>query len=225
VNRCPNCDRPIEEREKVCPHCGAKQLPRRVIFGNRSEEFTLTAEEQPERGEELDRENWRFPSDLGARADRTSEEAFAKREGVRWGGFFRRLLAFVIDMFIIVVLAAFMFLLSYIGYTVGLAGYGRAITWRNAAPLFVFTTWGGMVLATLYFVVFHGMEGKTIGKWLLGLRVVGADQTAIGYRQALLRWLAEVVFAPLVVGFLWVLWSHEKKAWHDYLAHTWVIRD
>jgi uncharacterized RDD family membrane protein YckC len=225
VNRCPNCDRPIEELEKVCPHCGAKQLSRRVIFGNRPEEFTLTAEEPPERGEELEGEDWRFPSDVGARADRTSEQPAAKGEAVRWGGFFRRLLAFVIDILIIVVLAAFMFSLSYIGYSVGLAGYGRVITWRNAAPLFVFTTWGGMALATLYFVVFHGMEGKTIGKWLVGLRVVGADQTAIGYRQALLRWLAEVVFAPLVLGFLWVLWSHEKKAWHDYLAQTWVIRD
>jgi uncharacterized RDD family membrane protein YckC len=225
VVRCPNCDRPIEEADAVCPHCGAKQLPRRVIFGaGRSQEFVLTAEEQPGPGDEPEAENWRFPADLRARAY-SSGETGPRPENVRWGGFFRRLFAFVIDLIVIAVLLAIMLSLSYIGYKVGLAGYGRNLTWHNVTPLLVFATWGGIVLATLYFVVFHGSEGKTIGKWILGVRVVGADQAAIGYRQAFLRWIAAVVFAPFVLGFLWVLWSHEKKAWHDYVARTWVIRD
>jgi uncharacterized RDD family membrane protein YckC len=81
------------------------------------------------------------------------------------------------------------------------------------------------VLATGYFVLFHGMEGKTIGKWLLSLRVVGANNERISYRRACLRWLGTVGFAPLLLGFVWVLWSREKRAWHDYLARTWVIRE
>jgi uncharacterized RDD family membrane protein YckC len=224
VVRCPNCDRQIEEVDAVCPHCGAKQLPRRVVFGARPQEFTLTPEEAPEPRDEPETESWQFSSDLRGRAPRPAEETAVRAENVRWGGFFRRFFAFVIDLIVLAVLGTIMVLLSYIGYKVGLAGYGRAVTWRNVAPLLVFATWGGIALATLYFVVFHGLEGKTIGKWMMGVRVVGADQGAIGYRQALLRWAAEVVFAPLLLGFLWVLWSREKKAWHDYVARTWVIR-
>jgi len=80
-------------------------------------------------------------------------------------------------------------------------------------------------LATVYFVLFHGMDGKTIGKWFLSLRVVGAERERIGYRRACLRWIGSLAFAPLLLGFLWVLLSREKRAWHDYLARTWVIRE
>jgi uncharacterized RDD family membrane protein YckC len=138
--------------------------------------------------------------------------------------------------------------LIYIGYKVGLSAHGRAVTWGNETPLLFFFSWGGIGLATVYFVLFHGMEGKTIGKWLLGLKVVGKEQGTITFRRAFLRWLGTVGFAPLALGsarsllwgdglgvatfgfaplalgFLWILWSREKRAWHDYLAGTWVIR-
>ena len=55
------------------------------------------------------------------------------------------------------------------------------------------------------------MDGKTVGKWLLGLRVVGADQAPITYRHALLRWLGTIVgVAPDRIGFLWILWQPGK---------------
>ena len=125
----------------------------------------------------------------------------------------------------IIVLSVIMLVLSYIGYKVGLSAYGRPVTWQNSPPLFFFGTWGSIILSTAYFVVFHGMEGKTVGKWLLGLRVVGAERGSITYGQAFLRWLGTLVFAPFVLGFLWVLWSREKRGWHDFLARTWVIRE
>jgi uncharacterized RDD family membrane protein YckC len=86
-------------------------------------------------------------------------------------------------------------------------------------------TWGWIGLATVYFVMFHGMEGKTIGKWMLGLRVVGTEDRPVSYKQAFLRWVGMVGFAPIVLGFLWVIWNREKRGWHDFLARTWVIRD
>jgi uncharacterized RDD family membrane protein YckC len=87
-------------------------------------------------------------------------------------------------------------------------------------------TFGWAFLATAYFVVFHGMDGKTVGKWLLGLRVISAGQAPLTYRQALLRWLASIVVTvPLGIGVLWILFSSEKRGWHDRIARTWVIRD
>jgi uncharacterized RDD family membrane protein YckC len=112
-----------------------------------------------------------------------------------------------------------------IGYKVGLAAHGRPVTWQNVMPLMTVLSWAWIGLTTIYFVMFHGMEGKTIGKWMLGLRVVGIEERTITYRQALLRWVGMVGFAPILLGFLWVIWSREKRGWHDLLARTWVIRN
>jgi uncharacterized RDD family membrane protein YckC len=92
-------------------------------------------------------------------------------------------------------------------------------------PFFALLSAATAMLATGYFVLLHGMEGKTVGKWLLHLRVVGAENQRIGYRRAGWRWIASLALAPLLVGFLWVLFSRQKRAWHDYLARTWVIRE
>jgi uncharacterized RDD family membrane protein YckC len=226
VVRCPNCDRPIEESDTECPHCGAKQLNRRVILGVRREEFSLTPEEPYELGDDRELDELAMaPQGKAETENCAAEAARAPVTEVRWGGFFRRFFAFLLDVVAIVLLASVMGLLSFIGYKVGLSGYGRPITWRNGVPLLFLLTWGSIFLATLYFVVFHGGEGKTIGKWLLGLRVVGPEQSAVSYSRAFLRWLIMVAFAPLGLGFLWILWNPEKRGWHDYLARTWVIRD
>lgn len=224
--RCPNCDCPIEESDTQCPHCGAKQLNRRVILGVRREEFSLTPDDPYELGD--DREPDELPMVPQGKAEteyRAAEAARAPVKEVRWGGFFRRFFAFLLDVVAIVLLVSVMGLLSTIGYKVGLSGHGRSITWHNAVPLVFLLTWGSIFLATLYFVVFHGGEGKTIGKWLLGLRVVGPEQSAVTYSRAFLRVFVMMIFAPLGLGFLWILWSPEKRGWHDYLARTWVIRD
>ncbi len=194
---------------------------------SRPKEFALTAEEEPfESSERSPMEEWDIPAELlPPRAPVVAENSAGARAMIQWGGFLRRSCAFLIDLGFLLALSAAMSYLSYIGYKVGLAAHGRIVTWDNVTPLFVLLTWGWLGLATAYFVLFHGMGGKTLGKWLLGLRIVGAEQTEVTYKQALLRWLGAVGFAPLGLGFLWIIWSREKRAWHDFLARTWVIRE
>jgi uncharacterized RDD family membrane protein YckC len=134
-------------------------------------------------------------------------------------------LAFGLDLIVIAALSIVMFFMCYVGYKVGLSAHGRAVSWEQSTPLLVLVTWAFLGLATGYFVLFHGIGGKTVGKWLLGLRVVGAERSPITYRRAFLRWFGMVGFAPVLLGFLWILWSREKRGWHDLLARTWVIRD
>jgi uncharacterized RDD family membrane protein YckC len=226
--KCQNCEASILPLDERCPRCGAIPLHRRVFLGAREQEFTLTPEEETtELDDSSESEDWQFPYDQRKEkaGSEGADETKPAPDEVRWGGFFRRLGAFVIDVIVILALSAVMFFLIYVGYKVGLSAHGRLVTWENATPLVVLLTWAWIGLATGYFVVFHGLEGKTVGKWLLRLRVVGPRMGTIGYRRALLRWVAMVGVAPLLLGFLWVLWSREKRGWHDFLARTWVIID
>ena len=204
----------------------------------RAENFALTAEETPQDIEEpktaVEDQEWEFSPGAAATVDsvagRSAPVFIAPGEAVpdlRWGGFFRRLSAFVVDIAVIALLSTLMGIMAYIGYKVGLSAHDRAFSWNNAGPLISLLTFACMGLTTIYFVSLHGMEGKTVGKWLLGLRVVGKDQRPISYRRALLRWIGTVGLgcASLGLAFLWILWQREKRGWHDFLARTWVIRD
>jgi uncharacterized RDD family membrane protein YckC len=236
---CQNCDAPVLVTDETCGKCGAKLLPHRVFMGvPKAENFTLTAEESPQDIEEpkaaVEDQAWEFPPRVDTIDDSVPGPSapvfFTPSEAVpnvRWGGFFRRLSAFLVDIAVIALLSTLMGVMAYIGYKVGLSAHHRFVSWKNAGPLVSLLTFACMGLATVYFVSFHGMEGKTVGKWLLGLRVVGRDQRPISFRRALLRWIGTVGlgFASLGLAFLWILWQREKRGWHDYLARTWVMRD
>lgn len=228
---CQNCHAVVPTDAEHCEKCGARLLHRRVIFGApRAQEFRLTPEAEPIEVDDpvTEMADWQFPERSKMSAVVASAQAPNETpRQLRYGGFFCRLGSFVIDCVVIFFFAALVAVMALIGYKVGLAAHGRSVSWDNAPPLMVLLTFGWSLLATAYFVVFHGMEGKTIGKWLFGLRVVGSDDQAISYQRALLRWIGSVGFGTATIGlsFLWILWSPEKRGWHDAVARTWVIRD
>lgn len=224
--KCQNCDAPVLAADESCQTCGARLLHRRVVIGvPKADDFRLQAEEPASEIDEPAKTGvWDFPARNEAR---TLPHEFEAMVEARWGGFFRRAGAFLVDILVIALLSALMAVMAYIGYKVGLAAHNRAVSWSNAAPFLSFMTTASVGLATVYFVVFHGMAGKTIGKWLFGLRVTGAGRVPITYRRALLRWIGTVGLgaASFGVAFLWILWQREKRGWHDFLARTWVIRE
>lgn len=183
-------------------------------------------EESYELGDYPEAEEWQLDREpMVELIDQSEADNAAQTEPPEWGGFWRRAGAFVIDAAVIILLAAVMFTLSYVGYKVGLSAHGKSVTWQNVTALLVLLSGGGIVLSGVYFSFFHAAHGQTIGKRLLGLRVVGREMVAITFKQAFVRWLVAAGFAPIGLGFLWVLWSREKRAWHDLAARTWVIRE
>ncbi len=227
---CQNCDAPVLASDERCDKCGAKLLHRRVFLGAaKTEDFALTADEAVSEFEEPPAEEDPEPLFQAgwAQAPHAVVIDSAPPAEPRYGGFWRRLGAFVIDLAMIFLLCTVMAVMAYVAYKVGLAAHNRGVSLGNASPLVVLLTMAGVFLTTAYFVVFHGMDGQTIGKLVFHLRVVGADRQPISYRRALLRWLGTVGLgmASLGLSLLWILWSREKRGWHDFLARTWVIQD
>jgi uncharacterized RDD family membrane protein YckC len=144
---------------------------------------------------------------------------------VRWGGFFRRLSAFTIDIYVLTFFSLLLFYLSRIGFRVGMAAHQRTISWEMIRGVVGAVGVAWLALLCSYFVVLHGQAGKTVGEWLLGLCVVDARREPIGYRRALLPCIFALVTAPLILGYLRILWHREKRGWHDSISRTWVIRE
>lgn len=75
-----------------------------------------------------------------------------------------------------------------------------------------------------YFLFFFTVTGQTIGKRVIGLRVVAADGGRLPVRRAALRLAGYVLSAlPFYYGFVAMLFDGRRRAWHDRLARTLVV--
>ena len=91
--------------------------------------------------------------------------------------------------------------------------------------LFSFGGLAGLLVAFAYFAIMEGQYGQTLGKMVLGIRVVGDDGSPIGTRAAVLRTLMRIVdgIGTYLVAFV-VLVSGKNQRLGDMVAKTLVVR-
>ncbi len=81
-------------------------------------------------------------------------------------------------------------------------------------------------LGSAYFVVLHGYGGKTVGKMLLGIRLVTIQGNSVGFWEAFVRWVGYYIStAFLFIGFIWSIFDSRSQSWHDKIAGTFVVKD
>lgn len=116
-------------------------------------------------------------------------------------------------------------------YTVGYAGVsllwsaftGSSLSGDRSTPLAI----AGMALwAFLYVFVSLAVAGRTVGKAVVGLRVVRSDGGTPAVRKIFLRTLVQPFSAALLMlGYLPVLLQKEHRSVHDLIAGTAVVYD
>jgi uncharacterized RDD family membrane protein YckC len=150
----------------------------------------------------------------------------------QYAGFVSRAMAYVLDLVIsitivIVVVWVTIGLLAYFGIHVGACpsrdeGFSiRAIAcWISEGALVVFAA----LFWPAYTVFFLAVAGQTLGKRIVGVRVVRLDGRRMTFRRALLRLLGYYVsIAALGLGFLWILVDNRRQGWQDKIARTCVV--
>src|SRR5919106_4273418 len=76
-----------------------------------------------------------------------------------------------------------------------------------------------LLFTAVYMTVLHVVAGQTIGKNLVGIRVVGTDGALLTAGPALLRYLAYYLsLMPLGFGYLVAGLRRDKRALHDLIA-------
>jgi uncharacterized RDD family membrane protein YckC len=139
----------------------------------------------------------------------------------RYAGPVTRLLAIMLDT--LVVTTGFTLIVTVVGFLVDLLS-GGSVAISETGPGYAI---GLGVWAFLYVWLSLTVFGKTIGKTVLGLRVVGADGTvALGGGRAFVRTLTyPISIAVFGLGLLGVVWGRERRAWHDHFAGSAVVYD
>jgi len=118
------------------------------------------------------------------------------------------------------VVGSFALVSGMIGYVLGLV---TNLHLDHQGPV---STVGLVVWSFLYMFGSLTLVGRTPGKALLGLRVVARDGTPITARRALVRTITyPLSFALLGLGLVGIVIGRERRALHDVLAETCVVRD
>lgn len=143
-------------------------------------------------------------------------------------GFEPRFKAYLIDvlpiLFIAYAIACLFFgfdeqLKSYLAHP---RGYEEKIDFRNFNFLI------NVAVTAVWIIYSATMESSswqaTIGKRLIGIRVVDQNCERITVGQAVVRNVSKLLSSAVYcIGYIWIIYSAKKQGWHDLIAHTYVV--
>jgi len=240
---CPQCGEDLSSLRQLLRNVYEEETPRNELSGD-PPSLTIdlikeTAQENPQDsdlprvilGRDEPGTGGSFPLEEPPETEEEDEEDEELTGTAVWdralrGGFWQRYMAFAIDSLILFLVMAIFIILGLVALEWGNVG-GRAVPIlrqvRIILPIFFPL---GFVLGMAYFTAFHGAGGQTIGKMIFGLRVVRTNGQPLSFLQALGRALSYTVSAlPLFLGFYWAGITAKKRAWHDWIADTMVVRE
>ncbi len=128
---------------------------------------------------------------------------------MNYGGFWIRLLAYLVDSLIVVI--------AFVGINALLGLMGLELAGGEIVLL---------VLGILYYAFMQASARQaTLGKALVGLKVGGMEGERIGFGRALAREVAKILSAlTFLIGFIMAGFTQRKQALHDLIASTCVVR-
>lgn len=130
----------------------------------------------------------------------------------------RRVLATIVDG---IVLTAGFWVMSALFGTTSVEGGQVGASLSGVAAL------GSFILVFAYYILLEGFLGQTLGKMLLGIKVVREDTGEVpGLGAASIRTLLRIIDSLFfyLVAFIAVLASQQNKRLGDMVAHTLVVR-
>ena len=141
----------------------------------------------------------------------------AAPDHVAYGGFWIRFAAYLIDGVVLSIVGVVIG--AIFGVIVGVSGGGVDSARFGGYGI-------GIVLAWLYFAFMESSErGATLGKMALGLRVVTEQGQRLSFANATGRYFAKFVSAIILgIGFIMIAFTDRKRALHDMIAGTLVIK-
>lgn len=149
-------------------------------------------------------------------------EALMSNIALHYAGFWLRLLAFIIDM---VIVAVVIVLVGAVSVALSNQIPPQPQGFDYVLVLLVLTLWAVCIgIFFLYFPILEAKFGRTIGKRLLGLRVVKTTGALIGFKEALVRRLS-FYFEVLPIDALWIFFNPRRQRLTDILVGTVVIRE
>jgi uncharacterized RDD family membrane protein YckC len=146
---------------------------------------------------------------------------------VPYGGFWWRVLAYMIDAFVLNMILSLWGTLTGVGMMVPGLGMGLGMDpGAMSGTLLALTAGFGFVWNWLYFALMESSKLQgTLGKLAVGLIVTDTGGGRISFLRATGRYFAKMVSSLIFgIGFLMVAFTQRKRGLHDIMAGSLVYK-
>lgn len=203
---CTQCGAQVDESAGFCSNCGAKMAASRPAVPEPMIAHAPIPAAPP---------SMAVPPPAAAPPGAT-----ATSSAPRYAGFWIRWLANFMDSLIISIPTAAVFMMASVVGGLSQAEEGaRALFFILLLPFAFAATW-------LYFAFFESSASQaTLGKQILGLKVIDYEGRRISFARATGRFWAKILSGiPFNIGYIMAAFTEKKQALHDMLVKTYVVR-
>lgn len=150
------------------------------------------------------------------------EKENTENNEIKYGGFWIRLLALILDGIVINAVMTFIYMIFGRHHSFPFNYGSDSMMSFSSSPesyISILTQWGYNILMLRYY-------GATLGKMALKLKVVSNNQeldwVTIILRETVGKMVSGII---LGIGYLMVAWDPKKQALHDKIAGTYVVKE
>jgi len=150
-----------------------------------------------------------------------------------YAGFISRVAAFAVDIIVlsVIIIGATWFsqmTIDILQIKPIIDFMAKEFLWIRSLISMIFSpvtaTIAGAVFVVFYHVFFWYFAGQTVGKALIGIKIIPLKGGRISLWRAILRYIGYLVTGfSLGIGFIWVIFDDRRMSWHDKLARTCVV--
>jgi len=146
---------------------------------------------------------------------------------VEYAGFWKRLLAFIIDSIILWIAGSIIGVVLGVIMGTGMSGIETDVD-GNIDIDFTYIAISNLIttlIGWLYYAIMESSSGQaTLGKRVLGIIVTDGEGQRISFLRATGRHFAKIIsWFILLIGFIMIAFTQKKQGLHDIIAGTLVV--
>ena len=144
----------------------------------------------------------------------------------KYAGFWFRVIATIIDYIIAIIFVCIVAAITGI-----ILGFSMSVTSSSLEEIKITSNLLGFIVGILvpwlYFTLSESSAWQaTLGKKMLGMKVIDMDGNRISFGKANIRYWSKIISAIIFyIGFIMVAFTERKQGLHDKIAGTLVTKD
>jgi uncharacterized RDD family membrane protein YckC len=141
----------------------------------------------------------------------------------QYAGFTTRLIAWFIDRLLLIAIISIS--VAVTGFIAQSFRINELLGFAQELRLIVAGIGVAMVVSVpvVYNIGCWMLAGQTIGKWIMGVRVVQTNGKHMTFWPSVRRQIGYLISAILFLGYLWILFDNRRQGFHDKIAGTFVV--